>query len=178
MLGGSDARCQPGLKDTRPRASAQNRISFRCQGVMHVPARVVLLYPDLRDHTMHVLRVSSEASVAANFGVLGETNPMKGGVTKQPHDGVLSVVPYLYLQNNTGKSLSSPPPPASPSVPLLRGPPRGPGTKKTPETGALGAKCRVKLQLCYFRKYLSIREVICQGPERGFRTRRSVCTRR
>ncbi len=38
----------------------------------------------------------------------------------------------------------------------------GPG-----ETRALGSKYRVKLQLCYFRKYLSIREVICQGPEEG-----------
>jgi hypothetical protein len=119
LLGGSDARCQPGLKDTRPRASAQNRISFRCRGVMHVPARVVLLYPDLRDHTMHVLRVSSEALDSCELRRLGETNPMKGGGHETTHDSVLSVVPYLYLQNNTGKSLS--PPPASPSVPLLRG---------------------------------------------------------
>ncbi len=129
MLGGSDARCQPGLKDTRPRASAQNRISFRCRGVMHVPARVVLLYPDLRDHTMHVLRVSSEASVAANFGVLGETNPMKGGVTKQPHDSVLSIA------ISTSKTI-----PARAyhlllphrQYPSSGGPPRGPGTKKAP----------------------------------------------
>ena len=43
---------------------------------------------------MRLLRVSYEASVDANFGVLGETNPMEvRGVTKQPHDSVLSVIP-------------------------------------------------------------------------------------
>ncbi len=46
-------------------------------------------------------RPVSPGPVAANFGVLGETTPMKvWGVTKQPHDGVLSVAAYLYLQNN------------------------------------------------------------------------------
>jgi hypothetical protein len=100
----------------------------------------------------------------------GETKnyPMKVGVTKQPHDSVLSVATYLYLQNNHRReNLSSPPPLLLPHCQLLCRASRentekevrlwheeeGPGISLR---GPWRKPFRVKLQSCYFRKYLSI----------------------
>ncbi len=81
---------------------------------------------------MGVLRVSCETSVAANFGVLGETNPMK--VVGSRNDPMkLSIIGiYACLQNNTGREPTTTT--FSPSSCLtVSTPPRGSGTKKAPE---------------------------------------------
>ncbi len=126
---------------------------------MHVPARVVLLYPDQGPHHARPQGLLRDVS-SRQLRRFGRTKPHEGGgVTKRPHESQY----YRYLclppkQHRRESLYTSSYLTVSSSQGLLREHREGCGWHEEGPglCGALGAKYRVKLHLWYFRKYLSI----------------------